>query len=104
MLFFLGGSVGAAALIGFSTSGNWSLNPLHTGVAAGYSNGLLFLLIPMMGVLYLTATLPLPVRRDEASKKTEPAKRTEHYWTADCSLPWAPEAELSRRPAGLSRT
>ena len=82
MLFFVGGSLGAAALLAFSTAGGTaSLNPLHDGAAAGFSDGLLALALALLVLLYLTSRLPVGV----------PVEAPVPEWRPDCSVPWAPE-------------
>ena len=86
MLFFIGGSIGAAALLGFSaTDAGSSLNPVHEGVAAGFSDGFLFLALPVLSVLLLSSKLPLPEPEVEATPT--------YAWRPDCSIPWIPECE-----------
>lgn len=100
MLFFVGGSVGAAILLGFSTAaGTTPLNPLYTGKAIGFSDGFLILAIPVLLVILLSS------RASEATPpglKRESAKQISHRWTADCSVPWSPEIPEINRPTASS--
>lgn len=96
MLFFLGGSFGTALLIAVSTEGGGSaLNPLHTGAAAGYSDG--FLLLALFVVLAMGLSFAVPSQaREPAEEKLVPEQRGPLgvKWVADCSVPWT--AECSR--------
>ncbi len=102
MLFFIGGSLGAAALLAFSvTDARASLNPLHDGVASGFSNGFLFLALPLIAVLYLTSKLPRAVE-SEAGAPTDMRRAVaapQHPWRPDCSIPWALERSASETAA-----
>ena len=91
MLFFIGGSLGTAILLGFSTSdASSSVNPLHDGVANGFSDGFLFLTVPIIAVLLLTSKLP---GRAPATEQ-QPESRAIHEWRGDCSVGWSPDIEL----------
>ncbi len=86
MLFFIGGSIGAAALLGFSaTDSGSSLNPVHGGVGGGFSDGFLFLALPVLALLYLSSLLPNPEPEVEAAPA--PTRRP------DCSIPWVAECD-----------
>ena len=101
MLFFVGGSVGAAILLGFSTAtSTTALNPFYTGSAVGFSDGFLILAIPVLLVILLSS------RASAASAPTlkeEAAKNKSHKWTADCSVPWSPEMAESTAPSVTQR-
>ena len=89
MLFFVGGSVGAAILLGFSTAaGTTALNPLFTGKAVGFSDGFLILAIPVLLIILLSSRAS---EAGTAGLKEESARQISHKWTADCSVPWSPE-------------
>ena len=91
MLFFIGGSIGAAALLGFSaTDVQSSLNPVHEGVGAGFSDGFLFLALPVLAVLYLSSRLPVAVPQELEAEATPT-----YLWRPDCSIPWVSECEES---------
>ncbi|MCH7738434.1 MAG: MFS transporter [Chloroflexi bacterium] len=95
MMFFLGGSIGTALLFAFSTSSGLaggSLNPLHSGLADGFSDGFLLLMIPVLIALGLSLALPA-VSRPEISEEQAPLAEAQliHRWTPDCSVPWHPE-------------
>ncbi len=100
MLFFLGGSIGTGVLFAFSTSSglvDGSLNPLHSGSAAGFSDGFLLLMIPVLIALGLSLALPAVSSReiseeeittpDETIAEAVPVQR----WVPNCSVPWHPE-------------
>ena len=98
MLFFIGGSLGAAALLAFSAAdGASSLNPLHEGAASGFSNGLLAMALPLIALLYLTSRLPLAIESETTAPALSPVApaRARHEWRPDCSVPWAPEVGRS---------
>ncbi len=91
MLFFIGGSIGAAALLGFSaTDVQSSLNPVHEAVGAGFSDGFLFLALPVLAVLYLSSRLPVAVPQELEAEATPT-----YLWRPDCSIPWVSECEES---------
>ena len=102
MLFFLGGSIGTALLLAMATSSglaDGSLNPLHSGQANGFSDGFLFLMIPVLVAVALSLALPAMTRPepaddevatpDEAAVELQPV----HRWIPNCSVPWHPECE-----------
>ena len=101
MLFFLGGSIGTAVLFAFSTSSglvDGSLNPLHSGLAAGFSDGFLLLMIPVLIALGLSLALPAVSSREisEEEKITTPDETIAEAvpvqrWVPNCSVPWHPE-------------
>jgi DHA2 family metal-tetracycline-proton antiporter-like MFS transporter len=87
MAFFVGGSVGAAVLLGFSTAaGSASINPFHSGSAIGFIDGFLALAIPVLIVIYLSTRITEP-ESSESSSRSDAAKT--HEWTADCSMLWS---------------
>ena len=93
MLFFLGGSIGTAALFAMSTSSGLagsSLNPLHSGSFDGFSDGFLLLMIPVLIAAGLSLALP-SLSRQETSQEEEPEVQPIRLWTPDCSVPWHPE-------------
>ena len=97
MLFFIGASIGVAALLGFSAADTGaSLNPLHHGLASGFSDGFLFLAIPVIAVLILTSKLPVRVKTGASDIDRAPRRA----WTPDCSVPWSPEVEHPASAAG----
>ena len=105
MLFFLGGSFGTSIVMaivnaraGHAVS---SLNPLHSGASAGFSDGFLLLAIPALAAGVLSLKLPRAVHPAEApvTTATKPAVGLE--WVADCSVPWMPECvEKPQRRGG----
>ena len=100
MLFFLGGSFGTALLIAISTgrSGESSLNPLHTGAAAGYSDGFLLLALFVLIALGLSFAVPSEAREPATvSLPKESAKPRALEWVADCSVPWTSECSRAAR-------
>jgi hypothetical protein len=87
MAFFVGGSIGAAVLLGFSTAaGSASINPFHSGLAIGFIDGFLALAIPVLIVIYLSTRITEP-ESSESSSRSDAAKT--HEWTADCSMLWS---------------
>jgi MFS family permease len=99
MSFFIGGSLGTAILLGFSTSdATSSLNPLHDGAASGFSDGFLFLAIPIIAVLLLTSKLPGRAPETEQPHQS----RAIHEWRGDCSVGWSPDLELESPTSELS--
>lgn len=106
MLFFIGGSLGAAVLLAFAAAaGASSLNPLHDGAASGFSNGLLAMTLPLIALLFLTSRLPVAVREEGAEPAVSPAVATplQRGWRPDCSIPWAPEVGRSTSTASVKR-
>ena len=94
MLFFLGGSVGTAVLFAFSTTGglaDGSLNPLHSGSAAGFSDGFMLLILPVLAALALSAILPKVSRPDADETASAPEPQIEKNWVPNCSIPWHPD-------------
>ena len=101
MLFFLGGSIGTALLFAFSTTSglaDGSLNPLHSGLAAGFSDGFLLLMIPVVIALGFSLALPAVSSREisEEEKITMPGETIAEAvpvqrWIPNCSVPWHPE-------------
>ena len=102
MLFFLGGSIGTALLLAMATSGGLadaSLNPLHSGLANGFSDGFLMLMIPVLVAMTLSLALPGITKPehvedgaatpDEAPFDPQPVQK----WIPNCSVPWHPECE-----------
>ncbi len=107
MLFFVGGSVGAAALLGFATAGgDSSLNPLHSGAASGFSDGFLFLALPALAVIALASRLPGAAAPAEVAPEAglEEAIFGSGEWRPDCTVPWAPTLEEARAFAAASGT
>ena len=106
MLFFIGGSIGAAALFGFVTAaGDSSLNPLHSGAASGFSDGFLFLALPTLLVIGLASKLPgaaVGASGTAADGSLEEAIFGGGKWRPDCTVPWAPTPEEARAFAKLS--
>lgn len=92
MLFFLGGSIGAAVLMAIVTArggaGDGLLNPLHSGVGAGFSDAFLLLAIPVVLVMMLSSALPKGEARSVPVQSISPVGRN---WVANCSVPWMPE-------------
>ena len=92
MLFFVGGSLGAAMVMAVVTSrGEDSgslLNPLHSGAGAGFSDAFLLLAIPVVLVMALSLVLPKAEARRVPALPIAPVTRS---WVANCSVPWMPE-------------
>ena len=100
MLFFLGGSIGTAALLAMATSGGLaegSLNPLHSGQAIGFSDGFLLLMIPVLVAMALSLALPAMTKPEPAVEdvaepaEAPPALQTVRRWIPNCSVAWHPE-------------
>ena len=100
MLFFLGGSFGATALIAVagtrSTPLNNPFNPWYSGVAPGFSDGFLILALPVLAALVLALVVPLlsgPAVVGSSAEVDAPATVGDATpgWTPDCSVPWAPQ-------------
>ncbi len=98
MLFFVGGSFGAAALIAIVTSrgdpGTSAFNPLHSGAAAGFSDAFLLLAIPVIAVMALSRALPRTEAQPSGQQLDEaatPAGEPRSNWVATCAVPWMPE-------------
>ena len=97
MLFFLGGGFGTAGLIAVVTSRAGpaanSLNPLHSGEAAGFSDGFLILAIPVIVSMVLLLALPGVSRpaavEPDVAVRPEPA--VARNWVENCTVPWTPE-------------
>lgn len=98
MLFFLGGSFGAATLTAITTSREGkdmgALNPLHAGEAAAFSDAFLVLALPLALLTLLVITLP--ARR---LAQTRPGP-----WAGDCSVPWSPQCEETSRAGAAPAT
>ena len=100
MLFFLGGSFGTALLIAVSTAneGASSFNPLHSGAAAGYSEGFLLLAGFVLLALGLSFAVPSQVREPAGERLPEEGEEPVALeWVADCSVPWTPECSRAAR-------
>ena len=99
MLFFLGGSIGTAVLLAMATSSglaDGSMNPLHSGTSAGFSDGFLLLMAPVLAAMALSLALPAVARISEEEKLEMPYEAPEVVrpvlrWTPTCSVPWHPE-------------
>ena len=97
MLFFLGGSLGAATVMGVAASrgeGDGSLlNPLHTGAGAGFSDAFLLLAIPVLLVMALSAALPRASVQSTTGTpvSVRPQTQAADSWVATCSVPWTSE-------------
>ena len=109
MLFFLRGSFGTAALMAVVASragaAASSLNPLHTGMAAGFSDGFLLLAMPVIVAMMLSTALPgvswpISARRQVA---VQPERSATGNWVDNCSVPWTPERaeEAAQAPEAL---
>ena len=99
MLFFLGASFGTAVFMALADPGRGAsltaLNPLHSGAAAGFSDGFLVLAVPVLAALGLSLVLPRPEAKTEvAEPEAAPTvARVDRNWTPTCSVPWHPECE-----------
>ena len=97
MLFFLGGSLGAATVMAVAASreeGDGSLlNPLHTGAGAAFSDAFLLLAIPVLLVMALSAALPRPSVQSTTGTpvSVRPETQAANSWVAACSVPWTSE-------------
>ncbi|QMU60796.1 MAG: MFS transporter [Gammaproteobacteria bacterium] len=93
MMYFIGGSLGAALFSSIVTSNSDSLaawNPLYSGTAIGYSDAFGVLAIGI--ALAIIIVVPLPTKKMvEAEKAKQVAMEN---WTPDCSMPWAPELKI----------
>ncbi len=94
MLFFLGGSLGAAMVMAVVTSREGDaasvLNPLHSGVGSSFGDAFLLLVIPVILVMVLSPALPKALAR---GAPTQPGLRAERNWVANCSVPWTPDRQ-----------
>ena len=103
MLFFLGGSFGTTLLMVVvnlrAGAGIGSLNPFHSGASAGFSDGFLLLLLPVLAAGALSLTLPRITRPAEAPQTMAPKQAAALEWVADCSMPWMPECVEAIRTA-----
>ena len=99
MSFFLGGGFGTAALIAVVTSRGEgvlnSVNPLHSGAAAAYSDAFLLLAIPVIVAMALSLALPSAAVQavEERPAVGQPEHAASRNWVPNCSVPWAPECE-----------
>ena len=92
MMFFIGGSLGAALFSSIVTAHADTLtawNPLYTGSATGYSNA--FSVLAVGVALALTLVAPLPTKKMVDVEKSKEADQDS--WTPDCAVPWSPELE-----------
>ena len=92
MVFFIGGSLGAAlfsSLIAVDSTAANAWNPLYSGQAIAYSNA--FAVLVFVAILAVSFVWPLPSKAMvEAEKAAEAAPDA---WTPDCALPWCPDLE-----------
>ena len=99
MSFFLGGGFGTAALMAVVTSRGEgalsSINPLHSGAAAAYSDGFLLLAIPVVVAIALLPALPGGAEQavEDAPAVSEPERVVSRNWVPNCTVPWAPECD-----------
>ena len=97
MLFFLGGSLGTAVLMAVVNSEadgvQQSLNPLHTGSTAGFSDAFLILSVPVILAIALSLSLTRSRRSAIAQPPIPEPQQTVStgQWLPDCSVPWMPE-------------
>lgn len=96
MVFFIGGGLGTAVLMAIATSklgpGESSVNPLHSGAGAGFSDAFLYLALPVIVATALSLKLPGAVTQPAAAQ-AEPERSVNRSWVANCSVPWMPECE-----------
>ena len=108
MLFFLGGSLGAAMVMAVVNSrgedGASLLNPLHSGAGAGFSDAFLLLAIPVILVMALSLALPSASKLSTAGRPVavRPEPPATNNWVANCSVPWMPEC-VEGTAAGVGR-
>ena len=81
MLFFLGGSFGATlttAVVGARGGAADAFNPLHSGLAVGFSDAFLISLVPLLAAVALSAAVPgRPAAKDAAEREdVAPSVRT----------------------------
>jgi EmrB/QacA subfamily drug resistance transporter len=107
MLFFLGGSFGTAVLMAVVMSrggdGQSPLNPLHSGVGAGFSDAFLLLAVPVIVAMAHSLALPSASRLAIAGRRVavQPEPPVTRSWVANCSVPWMPEcAEVTAEGPG----
>ena len=99
MLFFLGGGLGTAILMAVVTSrggpGESSVNPLHSGAFAGFSDAFLLMAVPVLVAMALSVRLPGVASQAAAgrSEPTRPESSVSRNWIPNCSVPWMPECE-----------
>ena len=89
MMFFIGGSFGATlftSIVFNAQQGDESVNPLHSGVAVGYSNAFMALAVPVLAALALSNVLP---KRRPSQERD--ADHGVDAWTHDCQVPWTPD-------------
>ena len=92
MLFFLGGSLGAATLMAIVTSRGveGGFNPLHSGGGASFSDAFLLLVIPVSLVMALSLALP---KAPAPNTPMQPGLRSEPNWVPNCLVPWTPDRQ-----------
>jgi len=100
MALFAGGGFGTALLTAIiitrDSDSAISLNPLHSGQGAGFSDAYLILSISLLITMALSLALPSKEREPAQTAAVEvPAK-----WVPDCSVPWAPGCEEQFASAG----
>ena len=92
MMFFIGGSMGAALFSSIVTANVDALtawNPFYSGSAINYSDAFTVLAVGVAFALALVA--PLPTRKMVDIEKANEAGQ--ENWTPDCAVPWSPELE-----------
>ena len=106
MLFFLGGSLGAATVMAVVTSRGESdgslLNPLHSGAGSSFSDAILLLAIPVILVMVLSLAIPRASRLAAVGPPAaaQPVSPPTNNWVANCSVPWMPECVEARAGGG----
>ncbi|MBL4673010.1 MAG: MFS transporter [Arenicella sp.] len=90
MMFFIGGSIGAAlfsAIVNTNADTLTALNPFYSGLAINYSDAFSVLALAAFIAVFLVASLPTKQMVDtEKSKKALPDN-----WTPNCEVPWSEE-------------
>ena len=88
ILFFPGGSLGAAVLMAVVTARGGDseslFNPLHSGAGAGFSDAFLLLALPVFAVMALSLVLP---KAQAPSMPALPVSSVTRNWVANCSVP-----------------
>ena len=97
MMFFVGGSLGAALFSSIVTTQADALsawNVIYAGSATNYSDAFAVLAIGV--VLSLALVVQLPARKMVTADQDQ--SKNDEQWASDCSIPWCPdliEEELS---------
>ena len=100
MMFFIGGSMGAALFSSIVTTNAGALSawsPFYTGSAINYSDA--FTLLAAVMVLALMLVVPLPSKKMVDAEKAKEDEQAN--WVPDCAMPW--NTELDNESAETAR-